>query len=409
VAKQQQWTVLVWIAGDNNLDDAGVADIGEMKDVGSGDEFDIVVQFDRRGDIGTRRYHLQKGTTLEQDLVEDLGETNTGDPAVAIDFFTWGISEWPADKVLAVLWNHGSGIDETDIYAKSRAAVPVSDDDADVTRGQFRAVVASAYKRSLFSTTVEEALTTRSIAIDDQARDFLDNAELKRVLEAVAAAAKRPVDVLGFDACLMNMVEVAYQLKGLAGTIVGSEETEPGAGWPYREVLSTIADSPAIAPRDLAASIVQRYLDSYAGDVGVTQSALDLSQANGVAAAVDALASACIAAMDDYAEYFAFDKAAKSAQRFYYDDFADLGDFCAQLLERTSSEPVKTAARAVIDAAGADSPIIIAAGNKGPNVERATGLAIYLPRSGRVTVAYDKLDFAGATKWDDLLVRYLKT
>ena len=37
----------------------------------------------------------------------------------AIDFFTWALTAWPSEKVLAVIWNHGSGIDEADIYARA--------------------------------------------------------------------------------------------------------------------------------------------------------------------------------------------------------------------------------------------------------------------------------------------------
>jgi len=120
----KRWTVLVWIAGDNNLDSYGLSDIKEMKRTGSTSAVDVAVQFDRRGDGKTYRYHLRKGTTLASDVVGKLGETNTGDPAVAIDFFTWGMRQYPSEKVLAVIWNHGSGIDEADVYARARRRHP---------------------------------------------------------------------------------------------------------------------------------------------------------------------------------------------------------------------------------------------------------------------------------------------
>lgn len=409
MADPKPWAVLVWIAGDNNLDDAGAADIGEMKDVGSSDAVDIVVQFDRMGDGETRRYHLRKDTSLEEDVVERLGETNTGDPAVAIDFFGWAIEQWPSEKVLAVMWNHGSGIDEADVYASARALVGRGDLTENTLRGQFRAVASSGHKRALFSTTVEKALTTRGIAYDDSARDFLDNVELKRVLEEVTVRTGRPIDVLGFDACLMNMVEVAYQLKGLVANIVGSEETEPGAGWPYADVLRALQASPELAPQEFASGIVQNYLDSYPGDEGVTQSAFAVDRSENVARAVDNLAGACIPALDNFEEYVAFDKATKNAQRFFMKDFVDLGDLCAQMIERSSNEAVKAAARAVVEELNGASPFVIATGNKGPSVDRSSGAAIYLPILGDVTVAYDNLDFAQDTRWNDLIMRYQKS
>jgi hypothetical protein len=43
------WTVMVYLAGDNNLDGAGVADLREMKKVGSSASVNVIAQFDRAG------------------------------------------------------------------------------------------------------------------------------------------------------------------------------------------------------------------------------------------------------------------------------------------------------------------------------------------------------------------------
>ena len=83
---------MVYLAGDNNLDAAGVDDLLEMKAVGSTADVNIVAQFDRQGKgLQTRRFYLRKGDNLDADVVAELGETNTGDPAVLTDFATWAI------------------------------------------------------------------------------------------------------------------------------------------------------------------------------------------------------------------------------------------------------------------------------------------------------------------------------
>ena len=110
----------------------------------------------------------------------------------------------------------------------------------------------------MFSTTVQAALDSRAIAYDDTSRDFLDNLELKRVLEQVKANAGRPIDVLGFDACLMSMIEIGYELRDLAGHVVGSEQTEPGNGWPYDRVLRALAGAPDMSPGQLSVAAVGR-------------------------------------------------------------------------------------------------------------------------------------------------------
>ena len=112
---------MVYLAGDNNLDAAGVDDLLEMKAVGSTADVNIVAQFDRQGKgLQTRRFYLRKGDNLDADVVAELGETNTGDPAVLTDFATWAITTYPAQRYMLVIWNHGSGWDDSDIYEAAR-------------------------------------------------------------------------------------------------------------------------------------------------------------------------------------------------------------------------------------------------------------------------------------------------
>jgi hypothetical protein len=401
----------VWIAGDNDLDSYGLSDLKEMKRTGSTSAVDVVAQFDRSGNGKTYRYHLRKGTTLASDVVGQLGETNTGDPAVAIDFFTWGMRTYPSEKTLAVIWNHGSGIDEADVYARARrSGIKVQRharrNGKTRPRSQARAIATSGLRRSLFSTTLDSAIRLRAIAYDDTNRDFLDNAELKRVLGRVKAAVKRPIDVLGFDACLMSMIEVAYQLRGLAGHIVASEEVEPGDGWPYDKVIADLAANPNASGATVAKAIVRRYLASYAASEEVTDSAVDLSRVTALKDAVDQLAGACLPTLQSPADYAAFGRAVTNAQRFDMKDYVDLGDLCRQLIARSARPDVQQAAQHVLAALQGAQPFVVAEGHKGSGVARATGTAIYFPLVGDVQVAYGKLDFAKATRWGQLITQY---
>lgn len=408
---RKPWTVLVWIAGDNDLDQYGIADINELKQVGSGEASNIVVQFDRMGDGLTRRYHLQPGTRLELDEVATLPETNTGDPATAIDFFTWGIKSYPSERVLAVIWNHGSGIDETDVYALAaargvdvRRKAPAKQ--KAVPHSQVRAITSSGLRRALFSSTIDAAISSKAIAYDDTSRDFLDNAELRHVLAEVARRTGRNIDVLGFDACLMNMIEVVYELRGLVDYVVGSEETEPGEGWPYERVMADVVKSPPPASRKLATSIVKRYLGSYTAASNVTQSALDASQITEAVAATDEVAGAVIGALRTDDDFLAFRRALRTAQRFKKGDFVDLGDLAARLEAELPTEPVRTATQRLHRALSGENGLVVATGHKGKDVPRATGVAIYFPFALDVQVAYDQLAFARDTRWTELIRKY---
>ncbi len=405
----KKWTLMIWMAGDNDLQDFGESDLKELKKVGSTDDIDVVVQFDRMTDDHTRRYHLRAGTSLDADQVQELGETNTGDPGVAIDFFTWGIQQCPADRYLAVLWNHGSGIDETDIYRRA-AALGMSVErrarrsSTTLPRGVARELSTRTFRRALFAPTVDAAMQRRGILYDDTSRDFLDNIELKKVLVEVKRAAGQKIDLLGFDACLMNMVEVAFQVRQGAGFVVGSEEVEPGEGWPYDKILADLAAKPAMTPPELGAVIVKRYIASYTGEQ-VTQSLVSLDRAAALGRAVSVLADHLIAAIKTPAEYAAVTKSILRAQRYSSKDFIDLYDLCEQFKQLVKSAKVKAAAEETIQALAGASPFVLAEKHKGATVARSHGVAIYFPR-GDTSVAYDRLDFAKEARWDDFISAY---
>ena len=417
---KKNWTILVYLAGDNNLDSAGMVDLTEMKTVGCTDRINVLVQFDRAGNRGeTVRYCLRRGTPLAKDVVQKLGETNMGDPGVLEDFAAWGIATYPAEHYLLVLWNHGAGWDDANLYQGdvfSGAAPPVSRKRQPVaTRGavsaartiplgQARAGL-SRTRRALFSTTVESAVRQRGIAFDDQAQDFLDNVELKKVLARIKKKIKHKIDIVGMDACLMSMVEVAYQMRDVAEYCVGSEEVEPGDGWPYDRILQALAANPAMAPDELAATIVKQYLASYKAGDNVTQSAVRLAGLKPMTTAIDGLAKALKKALTDSASRTALIGARAQVQEYSrpYDDYCDLLDLCALLETRLSDPAVLAACSAVTQTAAA---AIVATGYKGPLVDNSRGISIYFPKR-RLSPLYKTLDFTKKSAWDEFLKDYL--
>lgn len=421
MATEKNWTVMVYMAGDNNLDSAGVVDLTEMKKVGSTSEINVLVQFDREGgNMGTNRYFVQKGGTAGKDKVADLGETNMGDPKVLEDFVTWGIKSYPAKHYLLVLWNHGAGWDDANLYQGdvfsgstppvSRKTQPVATRGATIEArpiafGQARAGL-SRTRRALFNTTVAAAVRQRGIAFDDQAQDFLDNMELKKVMVKIKKKLARKIDILGMDACLMSMAEVAYQMRDVADYSVGSEESEPGDGWPYDRILKALAADPAMTPEKLSKTIVTQYLASYKASDNVTQSALRLAHLKPLAAAVDGLAKALKNVLGDAASRAAIVTVRAQAQEYSrpYDDYCDLIDLCDLVQTAVADSPVKTAAVEVKKAAGA---ALVAAGCKGSVVDKSRGISIYFPKR-KLSPLYRTLDFTKKSAWDEFLKAYLE-
>jgi len=53
-----EWAFVVYLAGDNNLSDAGDQDLAEMRSLGATDEVNIVVEFDNAGNAASLSSHL---------------------------------------------------------------------------------------------------------------------------------------------------------------------------------------------------------------------------------------------------------------------------------------------------------------------------------------------------------------
>jgi hypothetical protein len=399
VAAEKSWTVMVYMAGDNNLDPEGSKDLREMKKAGSTDQVSIIAQFDRAAGHVARRYYLRKGGLVTGDAVDSLGEVNTGDPESLEDFIRWGIRNYPAKHYLLVLWNHGQGWDDTDVYADERYR-------------SLRRLATGPARHSFFRTPERKALRKaigsmeyRAILLDDNAKDFLDNQELKKVLANSAKTLGRKLDILGMDACLMSMAEVGYQIADSASFTVGSEQTEPGDGWPYDKILSALAKKPAMAPNDLCTLIVEKYLASYPDREPVTQSACDLSRADALADAVSSLAAALKSGTGDPDMLQIVQSVRNKVQSYDVRDNIDLADFCS-LLEKTGvNAVVKKACQQVI--AEIRNGYVIKQGFKNKSMQHSGGVAIYFPL---VTVSplYPKLEFSRKTGWDSFLTSYLE-
>lgn len=416
-----EWTILIFMAGDNNLDDFGHQDLLEMKKgLGPCDSIHVLVQRDTSAaGVDTMRYRITGSPDLAADVVQNLGETNTGDPRVLQDFLTWGLKNYPAKRTMAVLWNHGAGWDDTDIYAAARdrglnPEPPRPADGANLRGGmrgalppggfvRGRAVVGGKRRGSFFLTAFQFAKGSgprRAIAFDDHAQDFLDNEEMKKVFETVSQVEGRKFDIIGMDACLMSMVETGYQIRNGADILCASQEVEPVEGWPYDRILGTLATKPTMTPEELGRLIVNEFVASYSAAKPVTQSLTSLAEIGTVVDAVNALGKVLAAGLEtDDGIVRALRRARRGAQTYETKDYIDLGHFCS-LLE--SSAPTLAPVTGGVRDALAKCVLANAAPN--PAVAASTGLSVYFPTNG-MNDLYRKLDF-GNGAWADFIAGY---
>ena len=339
-APKKKWSLLAYIAGDNNLSSAGLKDIQEMCDEGSSPRVHVGVEIDTHGEFtGSVRYEISEkdwSGAAHRIVIDRLAEQDSGDPKSLTAFLKWGHERYPAENSLVVIWNHGSG---------------------------FRSV-------------------RRDVGYDDFGSS-LDMPEIEIALRNAGIGPNNPITVLGFDACLMNMLEIAHHLKEQVKILVGSQQTEPNDGWPYDQVLTEV--KAAQSPRVLAAKIVDVYIRSYrnAGQTNVTQSAVDVDATQDAVKALGALGDALRAALPACGE--AIRDARMTAQVFKMADYVDLIHLAETLRDRVPCNRVAQAAGQLISAT---KGCIIHNGRFGDAVKNANGLSVWFPYDAATYVQY---------------------
>lgn len=363
----KEWTVMVFLNAKNDLESFGLKDLNEMETVGSSDRVNIVVEMGRiaghdssDGDWrGVRRYLVSKDNDpkrIASTLLEDLGGADMGDWRRLAGFGKWAKAAYPAKKYMLIVWNHGTGWD------KSLAP--------DIAKG---------------------------ISYDDETGNHIDTPQLGMALREIGE-----VDVYGSDACLMQMPEVAYEIRDHAAYIVGSEEIEPNDGYPYDAFLGALAADPGLDAAGLAKIAVDAYADHYlqAGKSS-TQSMLKSSALGGFAALADDFVEAALAA-DEKSLVRA---AASGAQNYAGYDNRDLWHFLQLYSAASGNAAVKAKARAL--QAYISGELIVHSRVTGKFTDgNSRGLAVYLP-GYYFDKYYSELAWAKDTRWDDLVKWYL--
>ena len=371
------WTFMVYMAGDNDLEKYAIDDFLEMASVVDSTFVNIVVQFDRIPGYDNRHgnwtaCHRFKIThnmePTEINAISDWGgypdhgggrEVNMGDPGTLSDFVNWATTEYPATYYALILWNHGSGWRETM-----------------KTMGLDR----EAIKAVCYDFTSPP--------------DVLYMSEVKRALINMP---NKP-DLIGFDACLMGMIEVAYHIHSYGSVMVGSEEVEPDCGWPYDDILTALVNNPGMSASTLGTQIVNDYMaDADSGNY--TQSAVDLSKINALASAVDSFAQALGYDSDIV-------NARTDVESYYYPEHIDLYHFAYLCQQYSPNSTIDSRAQTVMDNV---TSAVIANGHNNTYYPNSHGLAIYFPESKEdYNSDYESVSVNpfSSTYWDEFLHNY---
>lgn len=357
------WTFMVYLDSENNLESAGIDDVNEMEVAGSDTNVNVVVQMDRipgydssNGDwTNARRYYITRDTNAEiisSTVVQNLGEVNMGASSTLQAFIQWTKSNYPANNYALILWDHGSGImSGTDIGG---------------------------------------------VCWDDTSDgDYLTISEVSSIL------ASNPVDLLGFDACLMGATEVHYQLRNYIDAIVGSEATEPGAGYPYNTLLNWLKLNPTANATQLGEQIVIKYNNYYSGgSESVTQATANAFTAqftNSLTTFVSDLKNAL------GTQYTKIKNARAATKEFDEPFYIDLYDFASEVRSQCTGTIDNSALYLMSNV----TKIVVEEAHS-TDQNGAHGLSIYFPSSyAEYSSSYETSDFANDFQWDEFLVEFL--
>ncbi|HJZ47797.1 MAG TPA: clostripain-related cysteine peptidase, partial [Roseiflexaceae bacterium] len=299
-------------------------------------------------------------------------ELDMGSVATLRGFISWARATYPGSPhTMLSIVDHGGG------WAPDlgKPAQP---------RAKIRALAGGARGMAIDLTTPEgSSLSTRNTG------------------EALAGLGR--FDVLFFDACLMGMIESAYEVQPYADHFIAGENLL-WSRLPYEAYLGPDTLGANTTPRELASNIVQHYNQPGATNEPFAIAAIDMAKLPDLRGKTNALAESLIAALPGAATKIR--NAYTQAQKFDYDAsysvdttdaYVDLADVARQLLrdENDISLQVDADAQAVVDAVtggnGAAGAVIARRAVSGTtrfspqtwSLDGASGLSIYLPLGER--------------------------
>jgi hypothetical protein len=205
------WTFMIYLDADNNLDPYGPLNLQQISEgISPKANINVVALMDR---LNLTAY-VYRITAHNIETVYSLGEVDMGSPETLTWFVKYAIKNYPAEHYLIDIWDHGGGY--------------------------------------------------RGVCWDDSSGDHLSPHNIEKALADAEKKLKTKIDIVGFDACLMGMIEVCYELKDVTKIVIGSEMLVPGYGWPYKTLMQYLSTNPTVDPYVLSQKIVTEYVAYYA-------------------------------------------------------------------------------------------------------------------------------------------------
>jgi len=414
--EKKPYTLLVYIAGDNDLRSFVARNIQQMNAVASNQNLNILIHLDIKISSNqkvTRRYFIASRDNI---INTNLGDSTTqvmdsGDPTTLISAIQWAVKEYPAENYILILWDHGSGILDP---LKRRIINPASlfmfnpitqMFDLDRSVGFIDLIEGNDYDQ-----------LNRGVCWDDTTHNYLNNQKLHDALDyACNNILKKKFALIGFDACLMSMVEVAHNIGQYSDLMVASQEVELGAGWNYQATFVPFLHGTP-NNKQLARHMVKTYEQTYINITNdYTLSAIDLNFVDTLKQNIDTLALILLNSIEIHAKNSTIIKACahpNNCTHFEEPSYVDLYDFYSNLenslalFVEQKPESIKDIKRILHQGKLLIQQMVLAY-TSGKNISRARGISIYFPTKS-IHPSYRLTPFAKDTAWLKLISKCLE-
>jgi hypothetical protein len=286
---------------------------------------------------------------------DDLGDIQTFKKAVS-----WLVNTYPAEKYAVIFWGHGAGWREE-----------------------------------------EEAPIFKGMDPSERTGRRLTTQDLGESVRFFSSLLNRPVDLVVFDSCFMQMTEIAAEIGQSGSFMVGSQDRVPPAGLPYVQILQGL--DPTSDALSLGKLMVSQFNDFYK-TIAVTMSLIELSR---LQETKDRFRQFVTKFTSDSNNRTQLKLAYNKTQKFRFADYVDVIDLLDQLSELAPAGGYNDQLHGLIDAL---KNVVLLSKAQGPMNKGALGISAYFPQPYMFDSSYTNLKFAGVDfGWLELIKWYTQT
>lgn len=357
---QKEWTIMVYMAGDNNLAVDMAYNLEQIREVAKqgADKLNLFVYYDGHSsqiptlycdfsDPDQPIYLPSYSVPNKLFPVPEHWSENAASQYSVVNFVDWCVNKrgGRAERYAMIFSGHSLGFADKGLFRDETSGESMKITDLFMA---LQRIVMSAETLNDFVET-NESREKEILREDPDAVFEVSEEAIEVLLDKTALLLGQPIDILGFDSCLMGMFEVGYQFKDIAETMIVSEGSVPSAGWSYAKILASLTSGARKRPtKKVAANFVKEFIrsqDNYiVGGVSVDMAAWDMSKFSDLADYVSLLSlilQSCFRQAETSPTYKQMERIILSAhwkcQSYMFDQNVDLGDFCGLLIKECNS------------------------------------------------------------------------